>query len=174
MLAHLSPSQLYALLLRVRDWNTNARTAPVAQRVLHIILKSYHVSVFVNMARSHHRRFGGPVVAEKVATSTQPDGRGGVGPPIADAEAGQALGGIGGGGAAAAMKDLLRALEVYTERHLRRMEDLVDESFLVEYTLGCMDEVLGGGGDGVETTWVIELECQGDHFSVVPRAHVVL
>jgi U3 small nucleolar RNA-associated protein 13 len=52
---------------------------------------------------------------------------------------------IGGSG----MKDLLRALEVYTERHFRRLDELVDESFLVEYTLREMDEI---GGGAVEIT----------------------
>ena len=52
---------------------------------------------------------------------------------------------IGGGG----MKDMLRALEVYTERHFRRIDELVDESFLVEYTLREMDEIGGGGVVGI-------------------------
>ena len=42
------------------------------------------------------------------------------------------------------MQELLRALEVYTERHFKRMEELVDESYLIEYTLREMDEVVGG------------------------------
>lgn len=57
--------------------------------------------------------------------------------------------GMGRAGTTVSMRDLLRALEVYTERHLRRMEELVDESYLIEYTLGCMDEVLGGDGQAV-------------------------
>ncbi|RMZ80771.1 hypothetical protein DV738_g2663, partial [Chaetothyriales sp. CBS 135597] len=68
VLASLAPEQVYSLLERVRDWNTNARTAPVAQH-------------------------------------------------------------------------LLRALEVYTDRHYKRVEELVDESYLLEYTLREMDEV---------------------------------
>ena len=104
VLATLSRQQLYLLLQRVRDWNANARTSPVAQRILNCLLKSYPASVWVEMGKS--RKLGG-------------------------------------------MKDLLRALEVYTERHYRRMEDLVDESFLVEFTLREMDEV-GGGVLGLE------------------------
>ena len=104
VLATLSPSQLYLLLQRVRDWNTNARSAPVAQRVLHALLRMYPSSVWVEMARD--RRMGG------------------------------------------GMRDLLRALEVYTERHYRRVEELVDEGFLMEYMLGQMDEVTGGSGGG--------------------------
>ena len=107
VLASLSQEQLLLLLQRVRDWNTNARTAPVAQTVLHCLLKSYPSSTFVEMARS--RRLGT------------------------------------GGGGGKGMRDLLRALEVYTERHYRRIEELLDESYLVEYTLREMDEVSGVG-----------------------------
>lgn len=152
VLAHLSQSQLYTLLLRVRDWNTNARTAPVAQRILHIILKSYPVSAFADMARHHHHPYHGQTTPGSPADADP-------------STTGAWEAGIRGGGAAGAtaIKDLLRGLEAYTERHLRRIEDLMDQSFLIEYTLGCMDEGLGlgaglegrgpagvGGGDGVE------------------------
>lgn len=41
------------------------------------------------------------------------------------------------------MKDLFRALEVYTDRHYKRMEELIDETYLLEYTLREMDEIAG-------------------------------
>lgn len=128
VLTQLSHEQLYALLLRVRDWNTNARTAPVAQRILHLILRSYPVTVFVQMARRQRRS---PSLSG-AQQATQPQAR----------PAG--IGNAGTGGELARISDLLRALEAYTERHLRRIEELVDDSFLVEYTLDCMDEVVGG------------------------------
>lgn len=34
---------------------------------------------------------------------------------------------------------MLHTLKVYTERHYRRLEELVDESYLIEYTLQEMD-----------------------------------
>jgi U3 small nucleolar RNA-associated protein 13 len=98
VLASLSREQLYMLLLRVRDWNTNARTAPVAQKVLSCLLRKYPASTYTNMAKDRNLR---------------------------------------------GVKDLLRALEVYTERHFKRMEELVDESYLLEYTLRSMDEISG-------------------------------
>ncbi|EXJ71130.1 uncharacterized protein A1O5_06124 [Cladophialophora psammophila CBS 110553] len=126
ILASLDRTQLWQLLENVRDWNTNARTAPVAQRVLNCLLRSYPKDVFVEMA------------GEK-----------------------KLLGAVGGGkemmrggsrtrGRAAAdgMKELLRALEVYTERHYKRMEELVDESYLIEYTLREMDEIAGVSAAG--------------------------
>lgn len=104
VLASLDTEQVYKLLERVRDWNTNARTAPVAQRVLGTVLRSYDEEFFEEMSRD--RRFKG-------------------------------------------VRGLLRALEVYTERHYKRLEELVDESYLLEYTLREMDEVQGTVADGV-------------------------
>lgn len=105
VLGSLDQTQLFALLERVRDWNANARTAGVAQRVLNCLFRMYPASVFVDMAKSERKLVG----------------------------RGQGKG----------MKELLRALEVYTERHYKRMEELVDESYLIEYTLREMDEVAG-------------------------------
>ncbi|KAL6250600.1 U3 small nucleolar RNA-associated protein 13 [Rhinocladiella similis] len=109
VLATLDQRQVYTLLERVRDWNTNARTATVAQIILNCLFRSYPASMFVDMAKDR------------------------------SLSSGSATKGKGGGG----MKDLLRALEVYTERHYKRMEELVDESYLIEYTLREMDEIAG-------------------------------
>lgn len=92
VLAHLSDDQLVLLLSRVRDWNTNARNAVVAQRVLAVVVRSYP--------------------AKRLA---EVRGRG--------------------------WKDLLAALEAYTERHYRRVEDLIDESYLIDFTLQEMKDV---------------------------------
>ncbi|KAG7002131.1 hypothetical protein G7Y79_00028g061520 [Physcia stellaris] len=93
VLGDLSDGQLLILMQRLRDWNTNARTAVVAQRILGVIVRSYPM--------------------EKLA-------------------------GLRGKG----WKEILAALKVYTERHYRRVEELVDESYLVEYTLAEMEEVM--------------------------------
>lgn len=92
VIAHLSDEQLLLLLSRVRDWNTNARTAVVAQRVLAVVVRSYP--------------------AERLA-------------------------GLRGRG----WKETLVALAAYTERHYRRVEDLMDESYLVDFTLQEMEDV---------------------------------
>ena len=96
VLATLVDEQLFTLLLRLRDWNTNARTAPVAQRILWVVVKSYPASRL-----------------------TELKGRG-----------------RGGG-----LKEVLDGLKAYTERHYKRMEELVDESYLIDYTLREMEEV---------------------------------
>jgi U3 small nucleolar RNA-associated protein 13 len=103
VLGSLADEQIFTLLLRLRDWNTNVRTAPVAQRILWTLVKSYPASRFANL---------------KV-------------------RGGQSL------------KDVLDALKAYTGRHYRRMEELVDESYLVEYTLREMDGLSGPDQDMV-------------------------
>lgn len=40
-LANLGPSDLKRLLRFIRDWNTSVRTSAIAQRTLHLLLKSY-------------------------------------------------------------------------------------------------------------------------------------
>lgn len=98
VLASLSDEQIFLLLLRLRDWNTNARTAPVAQKILWTLVRSYPASKFSNLS-------------------------------------------VKGAKGQKSLKDVLHALRVYTERHFKRLEDLVDESYLVEYTLQEMDSL---------------------------------
>ncbi|KAF9763642.1 hypothetical protein IL306_003046 [Fusarium sp. DS 682] len=98
VLGSLSDEQIFLLLLRLRDWNTNARTAPVAQRILWTLIRSYPASKFSNLS-------------------------------------------VKGAKGQKSLKDVLHAIRVYTERHYKRTEDLVDESYLVEYTLQEMDDL---------------------------------
>jgi U3 small nucleolar RNA-associated protein 13 len=117
VLQTLDRENLSTLLLRLRDWNTNARTSRVAQRVLFALFRSYPASTFVELSKS--------AVANRGRNSR----------------------------VAAGMRDVLQALAAYTERHYRRVEELADESYLVEWVLGEMDGgvALGGLelGDGV-------------------------
>lgn len=113
VLASLPREQIYKLLERVRDWNTNARTATVAQKVLNCLLRKYPQSMWVDMARDRN-------ILKLARSSTR----------------GAAPGGN-------AMRDMFRALEVYTDRHYKRLEELIDETYLLEYTLREMDEISG-------------------------------
>ncbi|CAO1596566.1 U3 small nucleolar RNA-associated protein 13 [Xanthoria calcicola] len=92
VLMHLSDEQLLELLRRLRDWNTNARTAVVAQRILNVVVRCYPAERLVGLR-----------------------GRG--------------------------WKEVVDGLRAYTERHYKRMVELMDESYLVEYTLRQMEEV---------------------------------
>ncbi|KAF2707123.1 WD40 repeat-like protein [Pleomassaria siparia CBS 279.74] len=99
VLGHLGDEQLYTLLLRLRDWNTNVRSAPIAQKILWTVVKSYPASRLASLKP-----------AGKV-------------------------------GAKGSLKDVLDAVKAYSERHYRRVEELVDESYLLDFTLQEMDEV---------------------------------
>jgi U3 small nucleolar RNA-associated protein 13 len=99
VLSTLADEQLYKLLLRLRDWNANVRSAPVAQKILWAVVKSYP--------------------AARLA-SIKPAGR---------------------VGAKGSLKDVLDAIKAYSERHYKRVEELVDESYLLDFTLREMDEV---------------------------------
>ena len=100
VLASLSDEQIFTLLLRIRDWNTNARSAVVAQRVLYVLVRSYGMGRLAGLK-----------------------GRKGAG-----------------------LGEVLDGLRGYTERHYRRVEELADESWIVEYTLGEMDGLVGEVG----------------------------
>ncbi|KAJ8096809.1 WD40-repeat-containing domain protein [Lipomyces tetrasporus] len=91
VLSSLASPQLQLLLRRVRDWNTNARTAAVAQRVLNVLLQSYPPEKFL---------------------------------------------------AVEDIKRTLDALVPYSDRHYTRLSELLEESYIVDYTLRQMDEVL--------------------------------
>ncbi|KAF3186131.1 U3 small nucleolar RNA-associated protein 13 [Orbilia oligospora] len=111
VLANLKDYHLYLLLCRIRDWNTNSRTSNVAQRVLSVLLRSFPAEKFVDL---------------KVPTrkKTEEEGEG------QKKRKGETM----------IIKDIMEAMERYTERHYGRVEDLVGESYIVEYTLNQMEE----------------------------------
>ncbi|KAK8158847.1 WD40-repeat-containing domain protein [Phyllosticta citrichinensis] len=100
VLGSLADEQIFTLLLRIRDWNTNAKTAQVAQKLLWALMRLYPAS-----------RLSGLQLA-------------------------------GGFHAKGSVKGVMEALRAYTERHFKRMDELLDESYLLDYTLREMDEVV--------------------------------
>jgi U3 small nucleolar RNA-associated protein 13 len=106
VIASLADEQIFKLLLRVRDWNTNARNFLVGQRVLRAVVEACGV--------------------ERLADLNVRGGKAG----------------------RSGVKEVMEGLRVYGERHFTRVSEMWDESFLVEFTLGEMDEVLGPGMDG--------------------------
>lgn len=99
VLANLADEQLYKLLLRLRDWNTNVRSAAVAQKILWTVVRSYPAA-----------RLASIKPAGKVDTK-------------------------------GSLKDVLDAIRAYSDRHYKRVEELIDESYLLDFTLREMDEV---------------------------------
>lgn len=101
VLSSLADEQILTLLLRIRDWNTNARTAPVAQKILWALMRSYPATRLSSLKAA------------------------------------------GGAQARNSVKEVMDALGAYTDRHYKRMDELVDESYLLDYTLREMDDVVG-------------------------------
>jgi len=107
VLATLSDEQLFTLLLRLRDWNTNNRTSTVAQKILWVVVRSYPATRLCNLK-------------------------------------------VRGAKGSKSLKEVLDALKVYSERHYKRTEELVDDSYLVEYTLQEMDGLFVDSGVDME------------------------
>ncbi|KAI0307953.1 WD40 repeat-like protein [Multifurca ochricompacta] len=101
VLQGLTSVDLVRLLCYVRDWNTRASSAAVAQRVLHAIMKLRP--------------------AEDIVRAFE------------DADTDEARNGL---------HELVEGTIPYTERHLVRMERLVQESYVIDYVLREMDEGL--------------------------------
>ena len=108
----LGGSDLAKLLRYVRDWNTNAKTAGVAQGVLFAVTKARSAEEVIAAfgEEGAEKAFAGGETT--TASST---GR-------------------------TAVKELMDALIPYSERHLSRLDRLVQESYVVDYILGEMDD----------------------------------
>lgn len=113
----LSGPELAKLLRFIRDWNTNAKTSVVAQRVLLAIMK-------LRTADDVIKAFGDENLEKMFANGEEED----LVSPGAPSTGRTAL------------KELVDALIPYSERHLARMERLVQESYVVDYILGEMDD----------------------------------
>ncbi|KAI0756479.1 WD40 repeat-like protein [Daedaleopsis nitida] len=133
VLRTLSGADLARLLRYVRNWNANARTSAVAQRVLHAIVK-------LRPAEDLTRAFDDEAALTAISvTASALDGVNGT--ESAPSE----------GRGATALKEIVDALIPYTERHLTRMEKLLQDSYVVEHLLSEMDDgMFGELGDDEE------------------------
>jgi U3 small nucleolar RNA-associated protein 13 len=103
----------------VRDWNAKAKTCRVAQGVLYAVMK-------LRSAEDVMQAFGAETGEAMFASGES---------------IGKSASGVGG----MPLKELVDALIPYTERHLSRMERLVQESYVVDYILGEMDDGMFDG-----------------------------
>lgn len=117
----LPGSDLARLLQYVRDWNAKAKTSAVAQGVLHAVMRLRSAE---DVMQAFGAEVGEGVFASGGLVSSTPRGLGGM-----------------------SLKELVDALIPYTERHLSRMERLVQESYVVDYILGEMDDGMFDGED---------------------------
>lgn len=132
MIRALHPSELAKLLKYVRDWNAKASSSAVAQKVLHAIVK-------LRSAEEVIKAFG-PFTVDNAtidADDTAIDGS-------AVAKEGKKVQGVDG-------KEVVEGLIAYTERHLKRMERLVQESYVLDFIVGEMDDgLLDDDADGMD------------------------
>ncbi|KAL7423669.1 U3 small nucleolar RNA-associated protein 13 [Cryptotrichosporon argae] len=124
----LSALDLVRLLKFVRDWNANARTSGVAQAVLHAILRLRTPDDIMAAFEAQVDPAPAPEPAEEPA---EEDGGRRKGKKDA---------------APIGIRELLEGLIPYSERHFGRIDRLVQESYLLDYTIGEMD----GGVFGTE------------------------
>jgi U3 small nucleolar RNA-associated protein 13 len=123
----LPGSDLVRLLKFVRDWNANARTSPVAQGILHAILRLRTPEDIIAAFDSASR-----VPIESVDEEEDP----GEGTRKKKFGKGNVNIGIG---------EMLEGLIPYSERHYSRLERLVQDSYVLDYVVSEMDGgVLGG------------------------------
>lgn len=127
VLRTLATSELARLLRYIRSWNATAKTSAVAQRVLHALLKLRP--------------------ADDISHTFSNDFSSGVGIAETNGAFTVSVGAKDEGHGATALKDWVEAVIPYTERHLARMERLLQESYVVDYLLGEMD---GGLFDDVD------------------------
>ncbi|THU80749.1 WD40 repeat-like protein [Dendrothele bispora CBS 962.96] len=123
VLRTLTGSDLTKLLRYVREWNANAKTSLVAQSVLFAILKMRSAD---DVMKSFSDEVGELTFALDPTSTTDKEKR------------------------VASLKDIIDALIPYTERHLSRMDKLLQESYMVDYILGEMDDGLFDGDDGMD------------------------
>ncbi|KAF5352428.1 hypothetical protein D9756_005922 [Leucocoprinus leucothites] len=110
----LATPDLARLLSFVRNWNSNAKTSDVAQRVLFAIVKLRSADDVLR------------VFEDEAATKS-----------FADAEEASSATGKAG---MTAIKELIEAIIPYTERHLSKVDRLLQESYVIDYILGEMDD----------------------------------
>ncbi|KIY36588.1 U3 small nucleolar RNA-associated protein 13 [Cryptococcus gattii E566] len=128
--------ELVRLLKFVRDWNANAKMAPVAQVVLHAVfmLRSAEdiLAAFDQANRLPKREEEEEGEEEEEEEKEEGENkkrqkkeRPSLGAPIS-------------------IKDLLEGLIPYSERHFNRVDKLVQESYMLDYVLGEMEGGLFG------------------------------
>ena len=138
VLRTLADADLARLLRYIRLWNATVKTSAVAQRVLHALLKLRPVDDITH-AFGDDLTSGAEVAVEEstlsVSVNTHGEGRG-----------------------ATALKDWVEAVIPYTDRHLNRMERLLQDSYVVDYLLGEMDGGLFDDLDDFDTSEGMAME----------------
>ena len=101
------------LLSYIRDWNTSSRTSPIAQLLLHAIVRQWDAEAILDAFEEARKQ--------------------------KDSHTGHAHG--------MSALSMLDGLMPYTERHYARVDRMLVESAMLDYTLQAMDSVLGVHGE---------------------------
>jgi len=117
VLGSLGDEQLWKLLIRIRDWNTNARTARVAQHIMNCLFRSYPKDKFINLQK---RRL-------LIKVDNDED----------DAEAAEDAPRNKRSGEN--IRDVLNGLKAYTDKHYARLEKIAEERCVLMWTLQMME-----------------------------------
>lgn len=152
IIKNLPKSQLNQLLIYIRDWNTSHKTSGIAQEVLHAILRYRTSSEIREAFDNNERKFNlddddeeeeedrmevdedeeqtrnqGSLSSSKLNRKNM-DKRDGI-PKVKD------------------LGELLDGIIPYTQRHLSRSDRNLMEASVLDYTLKCMDQILGDDED---------------------------
>lgn len=129
--------ELVRLLKFVRDWNANAKMAPVAQVILHAIFKLRSAEDILAAFEQANRL---PKRSEEEEEDEDEDEEKEEGEEKKKKKKKErpSL------GAPISIKDLLEGLIPYSERHFNRVDKLVQESYMLDYVLGEMEGGLFG------------------------------
>lgn len=151
IIKNLPKSQLNQLLIYIRDWNTSHKTSGIAQEVLHAILRYRTSSEIREAFDNNERKFNldddeeedeDRMEVDEDEEQTRNQGsssfsklnrknlnkRDGI-PKVKD------------------LGELLDGIIPYTQRHLGRSDRNLMEACVLDYTLKCMDQILGEDGD---------------------------
>jgi U3 small nucleolar RNA-associated protein 13 len=151
VLKTLPGTDLVRLLKHVRDWNANARTSPIAQVILHAILKLRSPEDIINAFERHNRS----QQKKEDDVDEEMDGDAEKDKDKDEAGADEKKSKRGKNDAPISLKDLLGGLIPYSERHFNRIDKLVQESYMLDYVVGEMDGGLFGGE-------VMDIDGEGD------------
>lgn len=133
VLQGLGGPEIRQLIAYVRDWNTSARTAEVAQLVLFALFKFHEAAKILEALEGKQVRIGD--VEEEDEEMEEPE----EGMEEEEVPGKKRKNKTSKKYKPAKASEILGALIPYTERHFARADKLVRESFIVEHLLGMMD-----------------------------------
>ncbi|WWC68444.1 uncharacterized protein I206_102372 [Kwoniella pini CBS 10737] len=129
---------LVRLLKFIRDWNSNAKTSPIAQTILNAIFKLRSHEDILLAFESANKLPTLDSIEDDDEEEQQPGGETEEKKPKKQSKDERIAAPI-------SIKELLDGLIPYSERHFGRIDKLVQDSYMLDYVLGEMDGGIFGG-----------------------------